>query len=60
MKNILLPAEYLAWKKIMDDVAKGQSQKAAISKFIKGIAYNAWNFTKNPDKLLCLRRILRK
>jgi len=38
-------------EKIMDDVAKGAEPKAAISKFIKGIAYNAWNFTKNPDKL---------
>ncbi len=38
-------------EKIMDDVAKGQEPKSAISKFIKGIAYNAWNFTKNPDKL---------
>lgn len=38
-------------EKIMDDVAKGTSPKLAIAKFIKGVAYNAWNFTKNPDKL---------
>lgn len=38
-------------EKIMDDVAKGMEPKFAISKFIAGIAYNAWNFTKNPDKL---------
>lgn len=38
-------------EKIMDDVAKGARPKDAISKFIGGIAYNAWNFTKNPDKL---------
>ncbi len=38
-------------EKIMDDVAKGVSPEIAISKFIKGIAYNAWNFTKKPDKL---------
>lgn len=38
-------------EKIMDDVAGGTNADIAISKFIKGIAYNAWNFTKNPDKL---------
>lgn len=38
-------------EKIMDDVAKGVPPKIAISKFIKGIAFNAWNFTRNPDKL---------
>ncbi|MBQ8476109.1 ATPase [bacterium] len=36
---------------IMDDVAKGMDAKDAISKFIHGIAYNAWNFAKNPEKL---------
>ena len=35
----------------MDDVAKGTPPAFAISKFIGGIAQNAWNFTKNPDKL---------
>ncbi len=38
-------------ERIMDDVAKGVEAKIAISKFIAGIAYNAWNFTKNPDRL---------
>lgn len=38
-------------EKIMDDVAKGTAPAFAIAKFIGGIAYNAWNFTKNPDKL---------
>ncbi len=38
-------------EKIMDDVAHGIPPKVAISKFINGIAYNAWNFTKNPEKL---------
>ncbi len=38
-------------EKIMDDVAKGAMPAVAISKFIGGIAQNAWNFTKNPDKL---------
>ena len=36
---------------IMDDVAAGLSAEIAISKFIHGIAYNAWNFAKNPEKL---------
>jgi len=40
-------------EKIMDDVAKGALPKIAISKFIKGIAYNAWNFTKKPE-VLCI------
>jgi len=38
-------------EKIMDDVAKGLSADVAISKFIHGIAYNAWNFAKNPNKI---------
>lgn len=38
-------------EKIMDDVANGIEAKTAISKFIGGVAYNAWNFTKNPDRL---------
>ena len=38
-------------EKIMDDVAKGFEARIAISKFINGIAFNAWSFTKNPDKL---------
>ncbi len=38
-------------EKIMDDVSKGLDPSVAISKFIHGIAYNAYNFTKNPDKI---------
>ena len=38
-------------EKIMDDVSKGLSPSVAISKFIHGIAYNAYNFTKNPEKI---------
>jgi len=38
-------------EKIMDDVAKGILPSCAISKFIAGIAFSAWNFAKNPDKL---------
>ena len=36
---------------IMDDIAQGLDPSEAISKFIHGIAYNAWNFAKNPEKL---------
>ena len=35
----------------MDDIAKGIDANVAISKFIHGLAYNAWNFAKNPEKL---------
>ena len=38
-------------EKIMDDVSGGMEPKIAISKFIHGIAYNAFAFTKNPKKL---------
>ncbi len=38
-------------EKIMDDIAKGGEAKNAISKFIHGIAFNAWNFAKKPDKI---------
>lgn len=38
-------------EKIMDDVSKGLSPEIAISKFIHGLAYNAYNFTKNPEKI---------
>lgn len=38
-------------EKIMDDIAKGEDAKNAISKFIHGIAFNAWNFAKRPKKI---------
>lgn len=38
-------------EKIMDDVSEGLCPADAISKFIHGIAYNAYNFTKNSDKI---------
>ncbi len=38
-------------EKIMDDISKGESANIAISKFIHGIAFNAFNFTKSPEKL---------
>ena len=38
-------------EKIMDDIAKGNEAKIAIAKFIHGIAYNAWQFAKKPEKL---------
>lgn len=38
-------------EKIMDDVSMGVEPHIAISKFIHGIAYNAFAFTKNPEKI---------
>lgn len=38
-------------EKIMDDIAKGEKAENAISKFIHGIAFNAFNFTKKPEKI---------
>lgn len=37
-------------EKIMDDISKGAEPADAISKFIHGIAYNAWSFAKKPEK----------
>ena len=38
-------------EKIMDDISNGAKPEEAISKFVHGIAYNAWNFAKKPDKI---------
>ena len=38
-------------EKIMDDVANGEEPKVAISKFIHGLAYNVWSFSKKTDNL---------
>ena len=38
-------------EKIMDSISQGESPSEAISKFVHGIAFNAWNFSKNPDKI---------
>lgn len=38
-------------EKIMDDVSKGTEPAEAVSKFIHGIAYNAWSFAKKPEKI---------
>lgn len=38
-------------ERIMDDIAKGEKCEVAISKFIHGIAHNAWVFAKKPSKL---------
>lgn len=38
-------------EKIMDDISKGVNPPDAISKFIHGIAYNAWSFAKKPEKI---------
>jgi hypothetical protein len=38
-------------EKIMDDISNGAKSTDAISKFVHGIAYNAWNFAKKPEKI---------
>ena len=38
-------------EKIMDSISNGESAEDAISKFIHGLAFNAWNFAKRPVKL---------
>ena len=38
-------------EKIMDSISSGESAEKAISKFIHGLAYNAWNFAKRPEKI---------
>lgn len=38
-------------EKIMDDISSGIEANLAVSKFVHGIAYNAWCFAKKPDKL---------
>ena len=38
-------------EKIMDTISKGEKPSVAVSKFVHGIAYNAWTFAKKPKKL---------
>ena len=38
-------------EKIMDSISNGEKPADAISKFIHGIAYNAWNFAHKPEKI---------
>ena len=38
-------------EKIMDAVSNGIKPSKAISKFVHGIAYNAWNFAHKPQKI---------
>lgn len=38
-------------EKIMDSISDGIKPAVAISKFVHGIAYNAWNFAKRPDEI---------
>lgn len=38
-------------EKIMDDISNGNDPQEAISKFVHGIAYNAWSFAKKPQKI---------
>ena len=38
-------------EKIMDSISSGITPASAISKFVHGIAFNAWNFCKKPEKI---------
>ena len=38
-------------EKIMDSISRGEYPAIAVSKFVHGLAYNAWNFAKKPPKL---------
>ena len=38
-------------EKIMDSISDGEKPAEAISKFVHGIAFNAWNFCKRPEKI---------
>ena len=38
-------------EKIMDSISAGVKPSESISKFVHGIAFNAWNFCKKPEKI---------
>ena len=38
-------------EKIMDSISSGSKPSEAVSKFVHGIAFNAWNFCKKPEKI---------
>lgn len=38
-------------EKIMDSISAGVKPAEAISKFVHGIAFNAWSFAKRPEKI---------
>ena len=38
-------------EKIMDAISNGEKPEIAISKFVHGIAFNAWSFAKRPKKI---------
>lgn len=40
-----------AMEKIMDAIANDISADVAIARYIHGIAYNTWNFARQPDKI---------
>ena len=41
----------IGMEKIMDSISAGVKPSEAISKFVHGIAFNAWNFCKKPEKI---------
>ena len=50
-EKFIITCGIFGMEKIMDAVSNGIKPSEAISKFVHGIAYNAWNFAHNPKKI---------
>ena len=50
-EKFAVPCGIFGMEKIMDSISSGTKPSEAISKFVHGIAYNAWNFCKKPEKI---------
>jgi len=50
-EKYIITCGIFGFEKIMDDISKGAPPENAVSKFVHGIAYNAWEFAKKPEKL---------
>ncbi|MEI7473823.1 MAG: BadF/BadG/BcrA/BcrD ATPase family protein [bacterium] len=49
--KIPLTCGVFGMEKIMDLIANGAQPSDAIAMFIHGLAFNTWNFAKNPEKI---------
>lgn len=50
-KKYVITCGIFGLERIMDDIANGAKPEEAISKFVHGIAFNAWKFAKKPQKV---------
>lgn len=50
-EKIPLTCGVFGMEKIMDLIANGEDPANAIAMFIHGLAFNTWNFTKNPETI---------